>query len=127
MYRGAALVYAIYHHQRALISHIITVCVPYSAPRANYIPLDELVAKFMPNFGYQLQFRSGEVEKVIRTRDDFRQFLLSLYGGRTAKGEVGWSAEKGIKLDKVGSFRPSPLLKGEVRIFFSYLEYYAYD
>lgn len=116
--RGAALAYAIYHHQRALISHIITVCVPYSAPRATYIPLDELVARFLPNFGYQLQFRSGEVEKVIRTRNDVQQFLLSLYGGRTAEGELGWKAEEGIKLDKVGSLRPSPLLKGEVRLLF---------
>lgn len=75
------------------------------------------MARFLPNFGYQLQFRSGEVEKVIRTRDDVRQFLVSLYGGRTATGEFGWSAEKGIKLDKMGSLRPSPLLKGEVRLF----------
>jgi hypothetical protein len=78
--------------------------------------MDELVARFFPNLGYQLQFRSGEVEKLIRTRDDVQQFLLCMYGGRTAEGEAGWSAEEGIKLDKVGSFRPSPLLKGEVRI-----------
>ncbi|EEA28647.1 hypothetical protein TMatcc_003003 [Talaromyces marneffei ATCC 18224] len=116
---GAALVYRIYHHQRALISHIITVCVPYSAPRANYIPLDDMVARFLPNFGYQLQFRSGEVEKVIRTRDDVQQFLLSLYGGRTAEGEIGWSAEKGIKLNKVGNFRPSQLLKGQDLEFYT--------
>ncbi|EED22826.1 epoxide hydrolase, putative [Talaromyces stipitatus ATCC 10500] len=116
---GAALAYSIYHHQHSLISHIITVCVPYSPPRTNYIPLEELVDKFLPSLGYQLQFRSGEVEKAVRSKDDVRQFLTIMYGGRTAEGEGGWSASKGVKLDKLGSFRESPLLKGED------LEYYA--
>ncbi|OKL57927.1 hypothetical protein UA08_06646 [Talaromyces atroroseus] len=110
---GAGLCYAIYHHQRALISHIITACAPYSPPRATYLSLDDIVANYLPNFAYQLQFRSGEIEKIVRTSGDIRQFLLSLYGGRTPKGEDGWEATKGVILDRLHSLGQSPLLNGE--------------
>jgi hypothetical protein len=36
--------------------------------------------------------KSGEVEKVIRSKDEVRQFLLALYGGRTEAGEFGFDA-----------------------------------
>ena len=114
IYRGASLCYAIYHHHRSLISHIITVCVPYSPPRTTYISLDDIATKILPNFAYQLQFRSGEVEKVVRTGDDIRQFLISLYGGKTVDGKYGWTATQGIFLDRLHCLSASRLLRGEV-------------
>ncbi|KAH8705271.1 putative epoxide hydrolase [Talaromyces proteolyticus] len=116
---GAALAYAIYIHQRALISHIITVCVPYAPPRAKFTSLDDIVANLAPHWGYQLQFRSGEVEKVVRTKKDIQQFLLTMYGGKTSNGEWGFDPRKGIALDKLGQFQQSRILNGEDLEFYS--------
>jgi hypothetical protein len=123
-HRGAALTYAIYHHQRDLISHIITVCVPYGPPRAKFTSLDDIVANLFPHWGYQLQFRSGEVEKVVHTKEEIGQFLLALYGGKTSAGEWGFDPRKGIALDKIGQLQPSRVLNGEVSCaFFSFFLY----
>lgn len=114
------MTYAIYHHQRDLVSHIITVCVPYGPPRAKFTSLDDIVANLLPHWGYQLQFRSGEVEKVVHTKVEIEQFLLALYGGKTSAGEWGFDPRKGIALDKIGQLRPSRVLNGEVNcLFFS--------
>lgn len=69
-----------------------------------------------PNFAYQLQFASGDVEKVIRSKGEIKQFLSAMYGGRTAKGEVGFDVAKGVLMDKVMALKPSRLLSEEVRL-----------
>jgi hypothetical protein len=81
---------------------------------AENVSLEDLVRNAAPNFAYQLQFKSGELEKVIRSKGDIRQFLVALYGGRTEAGEVGFDAHKGVLLDKIGGLRPSKLLSEEV-------------
>lgn len=81
---------------------------------AKNIPIEDLVRNVTPHFAYQLQFKSGEVEKVIRSKDEIRQFLLALYGGRTEAGEPGFDAHKGVLLDKIGHLKPSRLLSEEV-------------
>lgn len=68
-----------------------------------------------PNLAYQLHFASGELEKVIRSKSEIKQFLSALYGGRTAEGEIGIDAEKGVFLDKLPRLKPSRLLSEEVR------------
>jgi hypothetical protein len=82
---------------------------------AKNISIEDLVRNVTPHFAYQLQFKSGEVEKVIRSKDEIRQFLLALYGGRTEAGEFGFDAHKGVLLDKIGHLKPSRLLSEEVR------------
>lgn len=54
------------------------------------------------------------MEKAIRSKDEIRQFLLALYGGRTEAGEFGFDAHKGVLLDKIGQLKPSRLLSEEV-------------
>lgn len=78
------------------------------------ISLESLVQNSAPHFAYQLQFKSGELEKVIRSKSDIGQFLLALYGGRTEAGEVGFDAHKGVLVDKIGGLKPSRLLTEEV-------------
>ena len=92
--------------------------MPYAAPRAEYVELEELVRTSVPNFTYQVQFAGGDVEKVIRSKAEIRQFLCAMYGGRTAEGESAFDAEKGVLLDKVPKLRPSRLLSEEVSLFF---------
>jgi hypothetical protein len=67
-----------------------------------------------PNLAYQLQFASGDLEKVIRSKSEIKQFLSALYGGRTEKGEIGCDVEKGVLLDKIPALKPSRLLSEEV-------------
>ena len=119
--RGGFVVYRIAQHCPDLISHLITVCTPYNPPQREYLALDELVKTRIPFFGYQLQFASGELEKVIKSKRDIRQFLVAMYGGRTADGKVGMDVMTGVLLDRLDGLRPSKLLSEEVgisRIFF---------
>lgn len=115
MIRGGLAVYRIAHFFPELVSHVFSVCTPYFPPQREYLPLEDLV-KRIPYFGYQLYFVSGKVEKAIRSKDEIRQFLRSLYGGRTPEGEVGFDAMTGPLLDKLPRLGPSPWITEEVRI-----------
>jgi pimeloyl-ACP methyl ester carboxylesterase len=74
------------------------------------VQLEDLVRTAAPHFAYQLQFASGELEKVIQSEDDIRQFLLALYGGRNDRGEVGFDAHHGVLVDRLGGLKRSKLL-----------------
>ena len=87
-----------------------------------YISIEDLVANAAPHFAYQIQFASGNLEEVIRSKGEIRQFLSALYGGKTEKREIGFDAEKGVLLDKLPHLKPSRLLSEEV----SHLEYLSY-
>lgn len=80
------------------------------------VSLEDMVRTVAPHFAYQLQFASGDLEKVFHSKADIKQFLSALYGGRTAKGEFGFQAEKGILLDKVMQLQPSRLMSEEVSL-----------
>ena len=114
-HRGAALSYRIALWHPDLISHLFTVCVPYARPQPTYLSIEDLVNNSASHFRYQIQFADGDVEKVVHTKSDIKQFLAAMYGGRTEKGEVGFDAEKGVLLDKLPSLKPSRLLSEEVR------------
>ncbi|KAI2789469.1 hypothetical protein POX_d04960 [Penicillium oxalicum] len=116
---GAALSYRIALWHPDLISHLFTVCVPYARPQPTYLSIEDLVNNSASHFRYQIQFADGDVEKVVHTKSDIKQFLAAMYGGRTEKGEVGFDAEKGVLLDKLPSLKPSRLLSEEE------LDYYA--
>lgn len=53
---------------------------------------------------------------MVKTKEDIKQFLLSLYGGRTEDGQLGFSTDIGILFDKQGKLGPSRLLSEEVCI-----------
>lgn len=113
--RGAALAYRIALWHPELVSHLFTVCVPYARPMKENISLEDLVRNAAPHFAYQLQFKSGQLEKVIQSKIEIRQFLLALYGGRTEGREPGFHAHKGVLVEKIGGLKPSRLLSEEVR------------
>ncbi|KAJ5178479.1 uncharacterized protein N7500_001178 [Penicillium coprophilum] len=100
-------------------TQIILVCVPYARPMAQNISIEDLVRTVTPHFGYQLQFKSGELEKVIRSKDEIRQFLLALYGGRTEAGQFGFDANKGVLVDTIGKLKISRLLSEEEFDFYT--------
>lgn len=84
------------------------------------MPLDTLVKTRLPYFGYQLQFASGEVEKVVTSKQDIRQFLLAMFGGRTTDGEPGVDVMSGVLLDKLSDVQMTPLMSEEVGILSFY-------
>ncbi|KAI9930463.1 hypothetical protein ASPWEDRAFT_461745 [Aspergillus wentii DTO 134E9] len=116
---GAALAYRVALWHPDLVSHVFTVCVPFTAPTRKYIPLNEFVETIAPHFAYQLQFQSGDLEKAIQTEDDIKRFLSAMYGGKTEEKDVAFYAEYGVVLDNLPRLQPSRLLSDEE------LDYYA--
>ncbi|KAH7348395.1 epoxide hydrolase [Rhexocercosporidium sp. MPI-PUGE-AT-0058] len=105
---GGAVVYRFALWYPKLISAVFSVCTPYNSPRKEFLD-----ATVMPNFKYQLQLRGPEVEAEIVGEEKLRQFLNGMYGGRTPKGEAGFSVEKGVLFDALPEIGPSPLLTKE--------------
>ncbi|KAH0843889.1 epoxide hydrolase [Fonsecaea pedrosoi] len=96
---GGSIVYRVAQYCPDLIAAVFSICTPYSPPNASYEPLGILVQKRLPNFGYQEHFVSGEIEEAVRSKDEIRQFLVNMYGGRTVDTrEVAFDAHKGLDL-----------------------------
>ncbi|PGH15456.1 hypothetical protein AJ79_02433 [Helicocarpus griseus UAMH5409] len=109
---GGYAIYRIALHHPGFVTHLFSICTPYSPPSKHYLSTEDIVTK-VPYFGYQLQFISGELEKIIKSKQDIRQFLLSLYGGRTSSGEVGFDVFSGVLLDKFQQLQRSKVLSEE--------------
>ncbi|KAI9877118.1 MAG: hypothetical protein M1830_004742 [Pleopsidium flavum] len=116
---GGAIVYRVALWYPDFVTHLFSVCTPYWVPSKDYKPLEELVKTRLPNFKYQLQLASGEIEKAISSREQIKQFLNGLYGGRGPNGEVGFIPEQGVLLQNLPKLKPTRLL-GEKE-----LDYYA--
>ncbi|PGH02477.1 hypothetical protein GX51_04645 [Blastomyces parvus] len=120
---GGLAVYRIAMHHPGFVTHLFSVCTPYSPPSKEFISLETLVKTRVPYFGYQLQFVSGDLENKIKSKSDIRQFLLSLYGGRTPTGEFGFDVFKGVLLDKFQHLQKSKLISEEELNY--YVDQYA--
>ncbi|KAJ5620265.1 Epoxide hydrolase [Penicillium lagena] len=111
---GANLAYRLALWYPSLVSHVIAICVPYFPSQGKYIPLEELSKTVLPNFAYQLQFKNGNLERVFRSRDGIRPFLVAMFGGRDNQGNLAWDAYSGLMIDKMAGLKPSGLLTDEV-------------
>lgn len=67
-----------------------------------------------PFFGYQLHLASGEVEKRIQSRDDIRQFIKGMFGGRGPNKELIFSPFDGIVFENLSKVGDSPLMTEKV-------------
>ena len=113
--RGGAIVYRVALWYPDFVTHLFSVCTPYSAPSQDFKPLEELVKTKLPNFTYQLQLGSGEIEMHISSKEQIKQFLNALYGGRGPNGEVGFIPAQGVLLENLPKLNPTPLLSEKVR------------
>jgi soluble epoxide hydrolase / lipid-phosphate phosphatase len=118
--RGGAIVYRIALWYPSLVTHIFAVCTPYTPPTTNWISPEQMV-KRLPNFTYQLQLASGDIEKSIKTRDDLRAFLNGLFGGKGPNGEVAFVAEEGVKLDVLKKLNRTKLFTEKVGMTTRYI------
>ena len=78
-----------------------------------------MVKTKLPNFGYQLQLASGAVEEHIQSKEEIKQFLNAVYGGRGPNGEVGVKVTKGIMFENLEKLGMTKLMSEEM------LEYYT--
>ncbi|KAL2024396.1 hypothetical protein VTK56DRAFT_8207 [Thermocarpiscus australiensis] len=100
-----------------MLRGVFSVCTPYYAPSGVFVSRREMVAR-LPNFGYQLQFASGEVEAAVVGPDKIRGFLSILYGGKGKDGERLFDPASGVRLDKLEEVGKSPLLNEEEMEFY---------
>ncbi|MCJ1302531.1 hypothetical protein MMC08_005335 [Hypocenomyce scalaris] len=107
---GGAIVYRVALWYPQFVTHLFSICTPYWPPSKEFVPLEELVKTKVPNFRYQLQLASGEIEKTIISKEQIRQMLNGLYGGRGPNGEVGFTTQQGLLVQNMPKLGPSPLI-----------------
>lgn len=98
-----------------LITHVFSICTPYTAPSEKYFPIEDIVKGPVPQFAYQMHLASGEVEKVIKDEETIRQFLKGMYGAKGPNGEVVFNPTKGVLSENLAKVGEGVLLKGKVR------------
>ncbi|RMZ67002.1 epoxide hydrolase [Pyrenophora seminiperda CCB06] len=106
-----------------LVSHVFSVCTPYTPPREQFASIEDLVKGPLPQFGYQIQLASGEVEKIVKDETTIRQFLQGMYGGKGPNDEPAFLPEKGVVPENLGLVGESRILNGKVLDF--YVKQYA--
>ncbi|KAI9824499.1 MAG: hypothetical protein M1819_000854 [Sarea resinae] len=106
---GGAVVYRVALWHPELVTHLFSVCTPYFPPSKTYLSTEQVVER-LPNFTYQLQLSGPSVENSIRTKNRLRMFLRGLYGGLGPHGEMGFTVQEGVQLDKLELLGSSPLV-----------------
>jgi soluble epoxide hydrolase/lipid-phosphate phosphatase len=114
MFRGGMVIWRTVLWHPELISHVFSICTPYDGPNKRFISTEDLVNGPVPQFGYQLQLASGEVEKRIQSRDDIRQFMRGIFGGRGPNKELIFSPFKGILFENLGKMGEARFLTEKV-------------
>jgi soluble epoxide hydrolase/lipid-phosphate phosphatase len=106
------------------VTHLFTCAVPYLPASAQYVPL-EVVVKFLPSLGYQIQFGSeeGVIESHTQDKTGIRNYLNALYGGRTSDGRAAMTPEKGVDLELMPKLNRSVLISEDELDF--YVEEYS--
>ena len=120
MLRGGAIVYRIALWYPETVTHLFAICSPYTPPSKEYVPMETIVKSGrLPNFGYQLHLASGQVEENIKSREQIKTFLNSLYGGIGPNGERGFYVREGVRFDELPILKPTRLVDEAT------LDYYA--
>ncbi|KAJ5677527.1 uncharacterized protein N7477_003160 [Penicillium maclennaniae] len=97
---GAMVAYKMAFWHPEFVTHIFTVCVPYSLPSPQWVEFEfEIDATIFPTLGYQAQFSSGLIEQKTQSADGIRHSLTALYGGQS-KGQSAMSAFTDVDFEK---------------------------
>jgi soluble epoxide hydrolase / lipid-phosphate phosphatase len=115
---GGMIVFRVALWYPALVSHIFSICTPYTPPSKTFRSTEDIV-KAVPQFAYQLHLAGDEVEQALQTPDQIRQFLLGLYGARGPNGEMPFDPTRGVLLENLPKLEPPSLLGDQV----SFLEF----
>lgn len=111
IHRGCAIAYRFALEYPSFVTHVFTCAVPYLPVSETFVPT-EMVVKFLPSLGYQLQFGSKEglIESHTKDKAGIRNFLNALYGGRTSDGKGAMTPEEGADLELMASLGRSVLV-----------------
>ena len=118
--RGGFVVWRAAQWYPDLVSHVFSVCTPYTAPHREYFSTEDLVKGQLPQFAYQLHLASGEVEKSVKDEQSIKQFLKGMYGARGPNGELAFDPEKGVLAENLPVIGESRILNGKVSGVFLY-------
>ncbi len=110
---GGAVVYRCAQWHPDLVTHVFSVCTPYTAPHREFISLEQVIER-MPQFGYQAHLASPEVEGTIKTKEQIRQFLNGIYGARGPNREVLMDPTRGILFENLPLVGKTKLLSDRV-------------
>ncbi|KAK4905947.1 hypothetical protein LTR49_024833 [Elasticomyces elasticus] len=115
---GGTVVYRIALWYPEIVIAVLSVCTPYARPNKTCTPIEDLVKK-LPNFAYQKQLASGEVEKRIRSTQEIRDLLNAMYEGVAQGARAGFVSEQGVLFTNLHGLKRTHLLTEEE------LDYYA--
>lgn len=102
-----------------LVTHLISVCTPYSKPAEHFVPLKEYIKQGkVTNFAYQLKLADGQVDGIT-SKHQIRQFLNAAYGGQGQEGTPGFSVRHGLDFENLSKLQPTKLVSDAV------LDYYT--
>ncbi|KAL1866827.1 hypothetical protein VTK73DRAFT_4476 [Phialemonium thermophilum] len=120
---GGFLVWRLALWQPTLVRAVFSVCTPYAPPLPEWLEPEAYVAR-IPNFRYQLQLASGEVERYLRPGDEsrLRSFFNGIFLGRNSSGEGIFRTDRGLVFENFDSVGPSPIV-GPEEIDFYVREY----
>lgn len=118
--RGGFVVWRAAQWYPDLVSHVFSVCTPYTAPHREYFSTEDLVKGQLPQFAYQLHLASGEVEKSVKDEQSIKQFLRGMYGARGPNGELAFDPEKGVLAENLPIIGESRILNGKVSAILLY-------
>lgn len=113
--------FALWHPE--MLKGVFSVCTPYVGPSPKWYEYDEVV-KMLPNFRYQIQLASPDVEREVGSDPaKIRGLLKGMYGAKGPDGERVFTTDHGVHFDQLLRMGECPLLD-DAEIEF-YVEQYA--
>jgi len=97
-----------------LVTHVFSVCTPYTEPRKDYYSMEDLVKGPLPQFGYQLHLAGPEVEAALQSEEQIKQFLSGMYGGKGPNGELAFDPVKGFLIENLPKLGKGRLFSDKV-------------
>ncbi|EWC44492.1 hypothetical protein DRE_06760 [Drechslerella stenobrocha 248] len=97
---GSMIAFRFYNYHPSKVSHIISLCVPYSPPHPDspFLPLQEVVRR-LPNFTYQLALADPQTERDMVGKHNIRRFLKAMYRGVGDGKSSGFEVNINVRKD----------------------------
>ena len=112
---GGVVVYRVALWYPELISHLFSICTPYLPPsKGPFLSIEQIVEKHLPQFRYQIQLASGEVEKMVNSKETMYNFFKGMYGAKGPNGEQAFDVLKGVLSKNFSKLGPCSLLSPKV-------------
>ena len=102
-FRGGLIAARVAEYHPQIVAAIFSAGTPYLPVEPRWLEFSEYVEKY-PTFKYQGYFGGSEFEKIFKTDEDIRQFMIAGFYGKGPNGELPFSTERPL-------FENWPILK----------------